>query len=139
MSARSARGYTLIEVVIAFGVLALALTLLLGTLTNASRQVGWSGDAGRAAMLAQSLLDEVDLDRPLREGVREGDLDDGRYRWRLQVRRWDDPARRQAAPDPAAPRLLELQLTMQWREGGPRERLELRTLRTVPPGLEAAP
>jgi general secretion pathway protein I len=57
---RRQRGYTLLEVVIAFGVLALALTMLLGILTHSSRQVRWSTDAGRAALFAQSFLDAVD-------------------------------------------------------------------------------
>lgn len=138
---RAARGYTLLEVVIAFGVLALALTLLLGILANGSRQVRWSNDAGRAALHAQSLLDELDLDGPLREGARDGVLEDGRYRWQLQVRPWrdPDPALAQTPRAPGASRLMELQLTMQWGDGGPRERLELRSLRLVAPGLDAAP
>lgn len=139
MTRRRAHGYTLLEVVIAFGVLALALTLLLGILTQSSRQVRWSGDAGRAALLAESLLDRVDLEGPLREGRRDGELEDGRYRWTLDVRRWRDPAQPPGPVDPSAPRLVELALTLSWGEGGPRERLALRSLRLVPAGLEAAP
>jgi general secretion pathway protein I len=132
-------GYTLLEVVIAFGVLALALTMLLGILTNSSRQVRWSGDAGRAALLAESLLDGVELEGPLREGRRDGVLEDGRYRWALAVRRWRDPARPPGPVDPAAPRLVELDVTLEWGEGGPRERIALRSLRLVPAGVEAVP
>lgn len=138
MNARGARGYTLLEVVIAFGVLALALTLLLGILTNSSRQVRWSGDAGRAALLAESLLDGIELEGPLREGRRDGELDDGRYRWEMQVQSWRDPARLPGPQDPAAPRLMEVQLTLAWGDGGPRERLALRSLRLVPAGVEAS-
>src|SRR3546814_9469204 len=43
------RGFTLLEVIIAFAVLALALTLLLGTLSGSAREVRASADAGRAA------------------------------------------------------------------------------------------
>ena len=137
MSHRRARGYTLLEVVIAFGVLALALTMLLGILTNSSRQVRWSGDAGRAALHAESLLDRVDLEGPLREGRRDGVLEEGRYRWALDVRPWRDPTRAPGPVDPAAPRLFELDLTIEWGDGGPRERIALRSLRLVPAGLEA--
>ena len=45
------RGYTLIEVIVAFALLALALTLLLGSLTNAARQVHWADGAGRATLV----------------------------------------------------------------------------------------
>lgn len=135
---RGARGYTLIEVIVAFALLALALTLLLGTLSGAARQVRWSGDAGRAALHAQSLLDEAGLAEPLRPGTRQGEFDDGRYRWTLEVAAWRDPVDAAAAAPvaPAAPRLLELRLDVRWGER-PAERLQLRTLRLVPAGPEA--
>lgn len=131
MSRRHARGYTLIEVVVAFAVLALALTLLLGTLTNASRQVRWSADSGRAALLGQSLLDRVDTEGALREGDRDGVLEDGRYRWQLRVHRFEEPRAGQPV-DPNAPSLLSLDLTLRWGEGGPREQLRLQSLRLAP-------
>ncbi|AXK70933.1 prepilin-type N-terminal cleavage/methylation domain-containing protein [Lysobacter sp. TY2-98] len=137
---RLARGYTLIEVIVAFAILAVALTLLLGTLTNSTKQVRWSADAGRAAMLAQSVLDRVDTDGPLREGERDGELEDGRYRWQLHVAPYRTNAPASAQPvDPNAPVLLSLDLVMQWGEGGPRERLELHSLRLVPANLGAPP
>ena len=134
-----ARGYTLIEVIVAFALLALALTLLLGTLSGAVRQVRWSGDAGRAALHAQSLIDQAGLDGPLRAGSQQGQFEDGRYRWTLDVAPWDDPGQPpQALRDPAAPRLMELRLAVEWADGRPRERLQMRTLRLVPAGPEAA-
>ncbi|KGM55185.1 hypothetical protein N799_03885 [Lysobacter arseniciresistens ZS79] len=132
--ARRQRGYSLLEVIVAFALLALALGLLLGTLSGATRQVRWSGDAGRAALHAQSLLDTVGVGEALEPGRRDGEFDDGRYRWSLQVRPWAEPLP-PATPAPAAgPRLLELALTVQWGDGGPRERLELRSLRLAPAG-----
>jgi len=131
--AARAHGFTLIEVIVAFALLALALTVLLGTMANASRQVRWSADAGRAAIHAQSLLAEVGVGEALAPGVREGEFEDGRYRWRLQVVPWEDP---EAPPGPltdlSAPRMQELELSMQWGEG-PDERLQLRSLRLVRP------
>lgn len=130
----SQRGYTLIEVLVAFAVLAGALTLLLGILTGASRQVRWADEAGRAALHAQSLLDQVGFGESLQPGQREGDFEDGRYRWTLAVEPWRDPAvPPPAALDPGAPRLLRLQLDVRWGEGGPRERLRLESLRLVTP------
>jgi general secretion pathway protein I len=129
------RGYTLIEVVVAFGLLALALTLLLGTLTNSTRQVRWSTDAGRAAMLSQSVLDSVETEGALQEGDRDGALEDGRYHWQLSVRRFDSNAGKPV--DPNAPVLLALDLTMRWGDGGPRETLVLHSLRLVPPNTGA--
>jgi general secretion pathway protein I len=134
---RAQRGYTLIEVIVAFALLAGALTLLLGTLSGALRQVRWSGDAGRAALHAQSLIDQLGVGAPLRPGTRSGEFEDGRYRWTLDVARWAEPVARDAPRDPAEPQLLELRLGVEWGDGGPRERLRLSTLRLQPAGVEA--
>ena len=133
---RSQRGYTLIEIVVAFAILALGLTMLLGTLSGATRQVRQAGDAGRAALHAQSLLDEFgELPQP---GAREGEFEQGRYRWRLDVAPWNDPAPRTGPRrnDPNAARLLRLQLQVEWGEGGPQQRLQLSSLRLVAPRVE---
>lgn len=106
---RRQRGFTLIEVVVAFGLLALALTLLLGALTGASRQIQRANLAGRAALHAQSLLAQVGAGAPLQPGEQDGALDDGRYHWRLEVAPWTDPGRpADGLIDPAATRLLEV-------------------------------
>lgn len=131
----SQRGYTLIEVIVAFALLAGALTLLLGTLSGAARQVRGSADAGRAALYAQSVMAQVGVGETLKPGRTDGEFEDGRYRWALEVQRWNDPARpADALNDPSAPQLLEVRLGIEWGEGGPRERLLLRTLRLMAPG-----
>ena len=128
------RGYSLIEVIVAFALLAAALTLLLGTMSGATRQVRWAADSGRAALHAQSLLDQVGVAESLTPGRREGEFEDGRYRWQLQVRPWVDPAQPpDVNDDPANARLYELELQVRWGEGRAGERLELRTLRLSMP------
>jgi general secretion pathway protein I len=128
------RGYTLLEVIVAFAVLAVALSVLLGALSGGTRQVRWAADAGRAALLAQSLLDQTGVGEPLQTGRSEGELEDGRYRWSLEIDPYVDGARPPSpVVQPSGPRLLRLQLTMTWGEAGPRERLQLSTLRLVQP------
>ncbi len=133
---RTHAGYTLIEIIVAFAILALGLTLLLGTLSGATRQVRQAGDAGRAGLHAQSLLAEFgELPQP---GARAGELEEGRYRWRLQVEPWADPAPRSGPNriDPNAARLLRLQLQVEWGEGGPGQRVQLSSLRLAAPLAE---
>ena len=133
MNARGQCGYTLIEIIVAFAILALGLTLLLGTLSGATRQVRQAGDAGRAALHAQSLLDEFAvLPQP---GVRHGELERGRYRWWLDVAPWQDPATANGPRriDPNAARLLRVRLEVSWGDGGPAQTLVVESLRFVQP------
>ena len=128
-------GYTLIEVLVAFAILALALTLLLGTLSGASRQVRWADEAGRAALHAQSLLDDAGVGTVLAPGRRDGVFEQGKFRWSLGVEPYVDPLLPpDGFVDPAAPRLLQLSLDVRWGDGDdPRKRLQLESLRLVRP------
>jgi general secretion pathway protein I len=138
---RAQAGYTLIEVVVAFGVLALALTLLLGILSTATRQVRWADDASRAALHAESLLAQAGVGEPLKEGRSEGAFENGRYRWTLDIAPWKDPEAPQSAQpvDPGAPVLYALDLQMQWGDGTPRNRMALRSLRLETPTPQGSP
>ena len=133
---RRHHGYTLLEVVIAFGVLAIALTILLGILSGATQQVRWSEDAGRAALNAESLLDQTGVGTPLEAGHTEGVFEGGRYRWTLDVSPWKDPTAPPSTEqpiDPGAPQMFALDLQVQWGKGTPRERLQLQSLRLATP------
>jgi general secretion pathway protein I len=133
---KRAHGYTLIEVIIAFAVLALALTLLLGTLSGASKQVRWADDAGRAALHAQSMIDQLGVGEALAPGQRQGDFENGRYRWQLDVAPWRDPAQPPEQSDQPqdlmAPSLLAVSLRVSWGEAA-NQQLQVSSLRLVQP------
>lgn len=133
------RGYTLIEVIVAFALLAFALTLLLGTLTGSTKQIRWSAEAGRAAIHAQSLLDRTGVGEALQPGRREGTFEGDDYRWTLDVTPYVDPTPStqptQAGIDPGAPKLMQLVLEVRWGEGDLHQRLDLRSLRLVAPDV----
>ena len=134
------RGYSLLEVIVAFALLALALTLLLGSLSGAARQVHNADLRTRAMLHAQSLLAATGIEQPLQEGRSQGDWEDGRYRWELQVEPYVD-ARASAPPQAAAtavsgPTLAQLTLQVRWGEGNG-ELLQWRSLRLLPNTPEA--
>ncbi|MUV13765.1 type II secretion system protein XpsI [Noviluteimonas gilva] len=136
---RRAAGFTLIEVILAFALLALGLTILLGILSGATKQVRWADDAGRAAMHAQSLIAQQGVGAPLEQGHKEGDFEQGRYRWTLDIEPWRDPSLVSDNPqpqDPTASKMYAIDLQVQWGDGTPRNRLRIRTLRLVAPTLQ---
>ena len=124
----SMRGYTLIEVIVAFALLALALTLLLGRLSNAARQEHRADGAGRATLYAQSLLDQAGGGEPLEAGTHTGSFENERYHWTLDVRRYVDPGKGAVAATADGAQLFQLDLRMDW---GPAaaQKLQLQTLR----------
>jgi len=127
------RGYSLLEVIVAFAVLALALTVLLGSLSGASRQIQQADLRSRAVLHAQSLLAVTGVVEPLQDGERSGEWEDGRYRWQLQVAPYQEP-RTDALPVAdtiAGPRLAQLTLQVSWGDTDA-DRMQWRSLRLLP-------
>ncbi|MBB3824687.1 type II secretion system protein XpsI [Xanthomonas arboricola] len=128
---RRQRGYTLIEVIVAFALLALALSLLLGSLSGAARQVRAADDSTRATLHAQSLLALQGMVKPLVPEQQQGSFENGHFRWSMDVRPYDEPRRNPQAPvAPGAHKLLQLTLVVRWGEQ-PNQMLQWRTLRLV--------
>lgn len=115
------RGYSLIEVIVAFALMALAATLLLGSLSGAARQVRIADDQGRAALHAESLLATLGMEAPLAAGKQQGEWEKGRYRWSLQVAPYVEPRQ-------TTSRLWQLDLQVRWGESA-QEQLNWRSLR----------
>jgi general secretion pathway protein I len=84
------RGFTLVELVAAFVIFALAFGVLLQILTTCLHSTTQSADYTRAALWAQSLMDPVGVGETLREGDSSGKFDDN-YGWRLHVAKIDPP------------------------------------------------
>ncbi|AKK68929.1 type II secretion system protein XpsI [Xanthomonas translucens] len=128
---KAQRGYTLIEVIVAFALLALALTLLLGSLSGAARQVKRADQLSRATLYAQSLLAAQGVEQPLQPGRAQGSFEQGHYRWTLDVAPYVDARR---PPDttltPGLPTLLQLNLQVRWGDASA-QALQWKTLRLV--------
>jgi general secretion pathway protein I len=146
MSPRRSRGFTLLEVMVAFVILAVALGLLLGMLSRGLKQVTQAGNETEAALHAQSLLDAFGTLEAIEPGARDGEFDGGRYHWRLQVDEAPDPAppppppegEPQPNPGLGAPVLYRIVLEVEWGARTPAQRLRYSTLRLRTPGNAGA-
>jgi general secretion pathway protein I len=137
------RGFTLLEVLLAFALLAGAAVLLLSMLSNGLRDVSDAERHGEAALHARSLMDNFGRMERLRPGGRNGTLDSGRYRWALDVQRVPDPlpaplpALGEANPDgiidAGEPVIYRLELTLQWGDGGTKQTFRTASLRALYP------
>jgi general secretion pathway protein I len=91
-------GFTLLEVIVALAILTLALSVLLGVISDGLRRTSRAADDAEAVLLARSLLASVGAEIPLREGQVTGRFANG-PQWRLQVERFDDGAKAQQATE----------------------------------------
>lgn len=81
---RPSRGFTLIEMIAAFVIFALAVGALMQILTMSMNNARRSADETRAALWAQSLLDNVGIGERIEAGSSHGEFD-RKYRWELQI------------------------------------------------------
>lgn len=79
-----AAGFSLLEVVVAFAILAIALGALYQIFSSAARQATLVEDYMRALALAEVKLTEAGIAQALGSGVQGGETDD-RLRWRRAV------------------------------------------------------
>jgi len=82
--AGKSRGFTLLEVLVAFTILAVALVALLRAFSSGLRGLDAAETASIAAQHARSKLAEIGSAIPLEPGAEEGAFDDG-FQWRVVI------------------------------------------------------
>lgn len=131
---KRARGFSLLEVIAAILLLAIAFTALMKVAGGSISLARNAADHSEAALWARSLLDTVDINAPLHTGSSDGRFDQ-RYRWHLVVAPWSPG---QADPN-AQLRVVKLDLDVFW-GGRPRERsAHFSTLRLLSPPAAQMP
>ncbi len=117
------RGFTLIEVLVAFVILALFLGAMLPSLSASLSATRTSNDTLTATAYAQSLIAGVGVEGLITEGEFTNTLEQTRFTSRLTVRPYDGPAAATGA------RLYEVTARIGWRDGVRQRTVSLTTLR----------
>jgi len=129
------RGFTLIEIIVAFTILALGLGITMQIATGAMRNARHAAQRTEAALYAQSLLDSAGVGERLEVGETSGDFNDD-FRWSLVVEEHEVESE---TPTPieaglAPVQLYRLELVVTW---GRRDKTEQQarfvTLRALTP------
>lgn len=123
---RRSGGFTLLEVIVAFTILAVALTALLQAFSSGLRGLSGAGVSAVAVLHARSKVDELGVAAPLEPGEQGGTFDDG-YRWDAVIRE-QEPAH-DAEPVVAGVVAYEIEVTITAPDGAG---VRLTTLRLAP-------
>lgn len=121
---RLQRGYSLLEVLVAFAILALAVGTILSLFATGLRNSAAASDYARALTLAESQLayyqgiEAQQLDSGDAEGMEEG------FAWQSRISPYGDVV---TAARPA--RLYRIDVVVKWVRDGKRRSVELSTLR----------
>lgn len=83
-------GYSMLEVITAFAILALSLSALIPGLANLTGQAGGARLTWAATEFARSMIEPIGISIPLRPGVREGRVAD-RWNWRIEIKPYRAP------------------------------------------------
>lgn len=130
-----AGGYTLIEVIIAFVILALTLSAVFEVFSTGLRAASDADAYSTATVLAQSRLATLASDEALAVGETSGDLEGG-FKWHASVapyRNGESEIGESEIMDPFSVIPLLLTMTVRWGRGNNTREMSLVTLKLVLP------
>jgi general secretion pathway protein I len=123
------RGFTLIEVVVAFALLTLVFAVGFQIFSGGLARAGALDERSRALEVARSRLAVAGMEEPLKEGQSQGESADPRFRWTTTITPYEvthDPSLPQVT---AAYALYHIETRVDWHGGDEKEHsIELSTL-----------
>jgi general secretion pathway protein I len=124
------RGFTLLEVLLAFVVFALAFATVLEIVAASTRSTVRARDYSEAALLAQSLAERIGTEIPVEAGSWNGESDNG-IAWAVEISDFEgvgDDTRTLELAELNGTRLYWVDLTLTW---GDRDRERVASFTTV--------
>jgi general secretion pathway protein I len=114
---RGSDGFSLLEVLVAFMILALVGTVLFRLFGGALNTAAAADDYSRAVLLAESRLTAAAVEASLRDGGDQGTSEDGKYAWTTKIEPYvapDATADQQRLGDMGPVRLWRVSVTVSW-------------------------
>ena len=130
---RTSRGFTLLEVMLAFVIFALSFATVLEIMAGSMRSVRRASDDTQVALFAQSIMDLVGTEIPVEEGQFNGTGMD-RYQWRLDIYLYDasdEAMRTQELAEMSGIELYRVDLDVNWETGRRQRDLHFSTIRSI--------
>jgi general secretion pathway protein I len=116
-----ARGFTLIEVVVALVLLSIVLGIGFEIFSSGMKRAGDLDDYSRALVVAQTRLAVAGAEEAFKEGQTQGESEDGRFRWVVSITSSEFSAAVPGQPAPGAYALYRVEVKVGWRGADARE------------------
>ena len=135
------RGFTLLELLLAFVVFALGFATVLEILSGSMRNTVRARHYSEAALTAQSLMDQVGLETPLVDGY-AANGEAGEYRWNIEIYNYTATGENIHSIELAELtriELLQVDLAITWGKPPREQTWHFSTIRSVLPDRELQP
>jgi general secretion pathway protein I len=113
MMNRRQHGFTLLEVLVAFVLLAAVLSVAFQIFSTGLARAGLLEERSRALLIAQSQLNAAGVEQVLKEGQSGGESEDRRYQWTTTIRKTDDGIDA-SKPAPSSYSLFRIDVVVTW-------------------------
>ena len=125
------KGFSLLEILVAFSILAISLGILLKIFSSGINTAMVAEEYTVATQIAESLMAKTGIEEPLVVGENSG-TEVEKYYWRVTVENISNPANDEENDD--AVELLAVQVIVEWGDDDRSRRvIELNTVKTGPP------
>lgn len=126
-TASTESGFTLLEVIVATAIMAIAVIGLLSLVSSSVANAARVKEYDRAAMLARHQMGELLVSDPLPLGADLRGSFDQSTGWQARVEPFEVPV----PPQPGQPMLVRVQLTIWWESEGRRKTVDFESYRRV--------
>ena len=132
-SRQGSRGFTLLEVMLAFVIFALSFAVVLEIMAGSMRSVRRASDDTEVALFAQSIMDLVGNEIPIEEGEYSGTGME-RYDWQLDITLYESGGEQEGTQELAEMSGIELyrvDLGIDWESGRRQRDFQFSTIRSI--------
>ncbi|HFD12611.1 MAG TPA: type II secretion system protein [Crenotrichaceae bacterium] len=120
-------GFSLLEILVAFTIMAISVTVLLEIFGNNTQIAYHTGNYTQAVSLAESLLDAAGREEKLPDSNASGDFDN-RFQWNISVTEFQ-PVEEDVDFDQMFYQLYNVVVTVSWGQGEQQRSVKLNSLR----------
>jgi general secretion pathway protein I len=118
-------GFSLLEILIAFSILAFSLGILLNIFSGGLRRTLVAEEYQQAITIAQSILSKVGIEEELQEGEKQGEIQE-KYLWTQNIQAFEDE---ELDPETMSIIPYQVTVTVEWQAGTNNRQVELITLK----------